>query len=72
MNPLSRAYGAFQGLPIHSPFISFEGFVTLNRLHGHVVRASDLQPEGLGFNSWPGHTKDFKNGNFCHCAWCLA
>ncbi|KAJ8048941.1 hypothetical protein HOLleu_01458 [Holothuria leucospilota] len=39
---------------------------------GQVVRASDLQPEGLGFISWPGHTKDFKNGPYCLCAWCSA
>ncbi|KAJ8018061.1 hypothetical protein HOLleu_44157 [Holothuria leucospilota] len=39
---------------------------------GQVVRASDLQPEGLGFKSWPGHTKDLKNGTYCLCAWCSA
>ena len=37
----------------------------LDRLHGQVVRTSALQSEGLGFESWPGHTKDFKNGTYC-------
>ena len=29
-----------------------------------MVRASDLQPEGLEFDSWPGHTEDLKNGTY--------
>ncbi|KAJ8045304.1 hypothetical protein HOLleu_08287 [Holothuria leucospilota] len=45
---------------------------TLENCSGQVVRASDLQSEGLGFKSWPGHTKDFKNGTYCLCAWCSA
>ncbi|KAJ8032532.1 hypothetical protein HOLleu_26083 [Holothuria leucospilota] len=46
--------------------------IVTDRLYGQVVRASDLQPEGLGFKSWPGHTKDFKNGTYCLCTWCSA
>ena len=35
-----------------------------DRLRGLVVKASALQSEGPGFDSWPGHTKDFKNGTY--------
>ena len=41
-----------------------------HRLHGQVVRASELQLGGPGFDSWLGHTEDLRNGTYCHCAWC--
>ena len=50
-------------LPPSSPLTT--GLV---RLHGQVVRASDLQPGGPEFDSWPGHTKDLKNRTYCHVA----
>ena len=32
-------------------------------------RASALWPGGCGFDPWPGHTKDFKNGTSCSFTW---
>ena len=36
------------------------GVESFDRLHGQVVRASELQPEGQGLDFRSGHTKDFK------------
>ncbi|KAJ8047487.1 Solute carrier family 23 member 2 [Holothuria leucospilota] len=54
----------------HGRNISPLSVTTFKKMCGQVVSTSDLQPEGLGFDSWPGQT--LKNGTYCHCAWCSA
>ena len=34
-----------------------------------MVRAFASQSEGRGFEPWPSHTKDFRNGTHCLLVW---
>lgn len=45
-----------------------------DQLHGQVVTESDLQLEGEGLESWPGHTENFKIEPIANVliVWCSA